>query len=118
MSQKVEPVTATHKTHNGDPAFDLPMLEEWYGPGVELPGNCLLFTKVTEYWVDYALMQFAEDDGITSLYVNVFSGRGTGPGLREMRHTYFGTEFNGYCFYLPINAVQQALELLKQHFEE
>ncbi len=59
----------------------------------------------------------AEDDdgGYASL---MFRGDGTGGNLRELRHTYWGPERDGYVFYMHLAKTIAALGVLKTYFDD
>lgn len=77
-----------------------------------------LVLNKTEYWMKYAVLQFAHSNSdrtelMTSI---VFHGEGTINGLNECRHTWFGDE--GYVFYLPGKTVIRALQELSKYFDD
>lgn len=57
-----------------------------------------------------------DDDGVYATLL--FHGEGTGPNLKELRHTHWGRDGNGYLFYMPISKTIAALEVLKKYFED
>lgn len=66
--------------------------------------------------VDFAAFEWcSEEDDDVCVHL-LFYGHGTGSGLREMRHTYWGRDGDGYLFYMPINKTIAALEVMKKYF--
>lgn len=84
---------------------------------------------VEEVWVavhlseDGVIRSFAafewvsEDDDDT--YVSLmFHGEGTGPNLKELRHTHWGDKpYPGYVFYMHVDKTIAALQVLKKYFD-
>lgn len=102
--------------HDDEVVFELAYLMGRF-PIVYEIGNCSLFVKEDGIHVGYALMERTYEDSSGIFYEHVFSGYGISSSLREMRHTYFGSDFDGYCFYLPGKAVGKAFEILSQYFD-
>lgn len=69
--------------------------------------------------IDYAYYQFSSRTlGEEPVYYEcIWHGHGYGGSLREMRHTYFKVDDNGYVFYLDIKGTIRALEILKRYFD-
>lgn len=69
--------------------------------------------------VDFALFreESVDENHVVTVQL-VFCGYGTGGDLREMRHTFWGHDREGYVFYMPIQGVINALEQLKKYFSD
>lgn len=90
-------------------------------PGVvvtEPHPECYLAVHVEDAClVSFAAFDWNTEYGGDVLVDLMFKGEGTGGNLREMRHTYWGPEGDGYVFYLPLNKTIAVLEALKQYFD-
>lgn len=103
---------------NEDPVYDLEDVKKAVTRLVEIDENhWLAVLEKDEVNIEYALFDFHHSDDITTRVSIVFQGYGTGASLKEMRHTYFGSDGAGYVFYLPIDATIKALTVLKEYFE-
>ncbi len=100
-------LNAVTVSHCDEPLFDLAAVRANFTVE-DLPKSHWLVTHFPDdTHVNYALLGFVQSDmdGNDTLVHRVFEGVGTGGSLREMRHTYFGPDLQGYVFYLPIDAV-------------
>lgn len=68
-------------------------------------------------FVDFAGLEWQGEDDLGAEARILFQGNGTGGGLREMRHTNFGPDRDGYVFYLPINKTIALLGALREFFD-
>ena len=104
---------------NGDKTFSLDELRE-VSDIIPLTDNCwLCIHKMDELQVEFLLCQFSSSniDDTNVRVSTIFEGCGPSGNLRELRHIHWGPDGGGYTFYLPGNAVIEALEKLKTYFD-
>jgi hypothetical protein len=72
-----------------------------------------------DIWRDIAFVEFEMSnlDGSETLVHHLLSVSGPSEGLREARHSNWGSEGNGYVFYMSFANVRLALAFLEQYFD-
>ncbi len=104
---------------NEDKLYSLDELRE-ITEVTDITQNCWLCVhKSDNLIVNFLLVQFAESeiDGVNTKVSVIFEGSGPSESLREARHIYWGPDGKGYTFYLPADAVIEALNKLKEYFD-
>jgi hypothetical protein len=76
-------------------------------------------STIARLWVDIAFVEFEMSnlDGSEMVVHHLLSVSGPSEGLREARHSNWGSEGNGYVFYMSFANVRAALEFLEQYFD-
>ena len=76
-------------------------------------------TPNNEGWLTIGVFQFASQTlGDDEIFVDpIFVGEGPSDGLRELRHTWWGENQDGYIFYPNGEYITKALEFLKKYYD-
>jgi len=85
----------------------------------KLTADCFLAVLVVDdLHVSFGMFEWhnAGDGGVFIRLV--FKGEGLSGNLREMRHTWWVPDEDGYVFYLPIDGVIAAMTALKAYFDD
>lgn len=83
---------------------------------IELGGGLLAVNGSDDGWVEFSLFEICGSDDTCR---HIFNGGGPSGSLREMRHTYWGSEEGreaGYVFSCPAKLIMLALEVLGRWF--
>lgn len=74
--------------------------------------------------IQFAILEWVCEDDDGPYVVSFWCGRGLTtypdppPGaLRELRHSHFGSDFNGYFYYIDMRNFQPAIEFLSKYFD-
>lgn len=91
-------------------------------PGVvckQVTKQCWLLTRLEENGVTlhFVAVEWYTESGGDTHVTALFGGNGPSGNLRELRHTYWGRDGDGYCFYLDVDNAVAALSALKEHFD-
>lgn len=113
------PVSTSERFVPGDRKFSY-SLDELRGLPFELrelPGGWLVL-KRDEFWIRFAVLEFAtsDTDDANEFDHLLFYGEGPGGALRECRHTYWGED--GYIFYPNGVLISAAFRELSEFFDE
>ena len=89
--------------------------------------NGYIVLKHNEGWIDFAVLEFSYSDNSGEFLSCFWHGSGPSEGLRECRHSYFGTPPNphndeegidSYVFYINGKLVTEAFEVLSEYFDD
>jgi hypothetical protein len=107
----------------GDPLWLLDRLRAAFDEFHELErASCWALVKrslTAGIWLDIAFVEFAmsRTDGSEMLVHHLLSVSGPVGGLREARHSNWGSEGSGYVFHMSFANVRAALKFLEQYFD-
>jgi hypothetical protein len=105
---------------DGDPLYKLETFKSRAGYVVEelIPEKVwAVYNTIHDVVMEYSIVQWVSEDD-NSVYVEPFwTGFGITGHLRELRHSWFGSAFDGYVFYAKTDHIRAACEFLERHFD-
>jgi hypothetical protein len=106
-------------TDHGDDHYRLDLLRAVPGVVVTEPSRGVYLAVLANgIHIDFVGLESAGEDDSGIILSLLFNGNGIGGNLREMRHTYWGPDGDGYTFYLPLAGTIALLEALKVYFDD